>query len=59
MKTFLKKLACRFIVEITTIENAKLLYTIASSKFNVKTSRMESTKWTQNEPKPQGTEFCH
>ena len=43
MKTFLKKLKYRFLVESTEIENASFPYKPAISEANVKTNRMVST----------------
>ena len=45
-KTFFKKLAYRFLVENTEIENASFPYKTAISEANVKTNRMVNTKWT-------------
>ena len=45
-KTFFKKLAYRFLVENTEIENALFPYKTAISEANVKTNRMVNTKWT-------------
>ena len=46
MKTFLKKLEYRFLVQSTKIENASLPYKTAISEANVKTNKMVATKWT-------------
>ena len=45
-KTFFKKLECRFLVEITKIENTSFPFKTALSEVNVKTNRMPATKWT-------------
>ena len=44
MKTFIKKLDYRFLVESTNIDNASLLYKTAISEANFKTNRIVSTK---------------
>ena len=54
MKTFIKKLDYRFLVESTNIDNASLLYKTAISEANFKTNRIVSTKWILS----QRTEFC-
>ena len=46
MKTFSKKLECRFLVETTEIENKSFPFKTALSETNVKTNRMATTKWT-------------
>ena len=46
MKTFLKKLEYRFLVERNKIENVSFPYKTVISEANVKTNRMVSTKWT-------------
>ena len=46
MKTFFKKLECRFLVETTEIENTSFPFKTAMSETNVKTNRMATTKWT-------------
>ena len=46
MKTFFKKLDYHFLVETTKIENTSFPLETALSEVNVKTNRMESTKWT-------------
>ena len=46
MKTFSKKLDYHFLVETTKIENTLFPLETALSEVNVKTNRMESTKWT-------------
>ena len=48
MKTFFNKLEKCFLVESIKIENASFPYKTAMSEANVKTNRMESTKWTYN-----------
>ena len=45
-KTFFKKLAYRFLVEATKIENTPFPLKAALSEANVKTNRMGTTKWT-------------
>ena len=45
-KTFFKKLAYRFLVEATKIENTPFPLKTALSEANVKTNRMGTTKWT-------------
>ena len=45
-KTFLKKLEYRFLVETTEIGNPSCPFKTALSESNVKTNRMETTKWT-------------
>ena len=46
MQIFFKKLEYHFLVESTKIENATSPYKTALSESNVKTNRMENTKWT-------------
>ena len=53
MKTFLKKLVYRFLVESTKIENASFPYKAAISEANIKTKRMVSTKWNYHKER-----FC-
>ena len=48
-KTFLKKLEYHFLVETTKIESTSFPFKTALSEANVKTNRMESTKWTYHE----------
>ena len=48
-KTSFKKLGYRFLVESTKIEKASFPYKTAISEANIKTNRMESTKWTYHE----------
>ena len=45
-KNFFKKLEYVFLVESIKIENATLPYKTALSEANIKTNRMESTKWS-------------
>ena len=45
-KSFFKKLEYRFLVESIEIENASFPYKTTISEANVKTNRMENTKWT-------------
>ena len=45
-KTYFKKLAYRFLVEATKIENTSFPFKTALSEANVKTNRMATTKWT-------------
>ena len=45
-KKFFKKLEYVFLVESIKIENATLPYKTALSEANIKTNRMESTKWS-------------
>ena len=45
LKTFLKKLEYRFLVERTKIEKASFPYKTAISEANVKAKRMVTTKW--------------
>ena len=45
-KTFFKKLAYRFLVDSTKIENELFPYKTVTSEANVKTNRIVSTKWT-------------
>ena len=44
MKTFFKKLECRFLVETTEIENTSFPFKTAMSETNVKTNRMKTAK---------------
>ena len=46
MQTLFKKLENSFLVESTKIENTTLSYKTTLSKANVKTNRLDSTKWT-------------
>ena len=46
MQTLFKQLEHRFLVESAEIENATFPYKTALSEANVKTNRMESSKWT-------------
>ena len=46
MKTFLKKLEYRFLVETTKTENISFPFKTAPSEANVKTNRMATKKWT-------------
>ena len=45
-KTFFIKLEYRFLVETTEIENTSFSFKTALSEANLKTNRMETTKWT-------------
>ena len=45
-RTFFKKLGYRFLVESTKIEKASFPYKTAISNPDVKTNRIDSTKWT-------------
>ena len=45
-QTLFKKLEYRFLVKSTKIEGATFSYKTAVSEANVKTNRIESTKWT-------------
>ena len=45
MKTFFKKLECRFLVETTKIESTSFPFKTALSEANVQTNRMATTKW--------------
>ena len=46
MKTFLKKLENRFLVDSTKFENASFRYKTAISEADVKTNKFVTTKWT-------------
>ena len=46
MKSFLKKLEYRFLVESMKIEKASFPYKTVISEANVKANSMVSTKWT-------------
>ena len=45
-QTLFKKLEYRFLVESTKIENPTFPYKTALPEANVKTNKMDSTKWT-------------
>ena len=49
MKTFFKNLEYGFIVETIKFESRSFPFKTASSEANVKTNRMETTKWTCHE----------
>ena len=48
MKTFLKKLENRSLVESTKFENASFPYKTAISEADVKTNKLVTTKWTHH-----------
>ena len=57
LKTFLKKLEYRFLVERTKIEKASFPYKTAASEANVKTNRIQDWPITENGVLPVTTLF--